>query len=536
MNVDTSNLIERPYQEVVDDLLTSIAGGIVNEPIIFDVKTRAYPLAELASDVRGVTGTLREKDAPAEHQHSFLKHVDFEFDAGLNAVVWVDGGTWPEDDTTFYVDYSRRTSRSPLTDTNIGSVTRTVTEAIGREIATVYQQIQLTYLSAFVDTATGKSLDFVVSILGITRKTKESATGFVTFFRGAGVDGSITIPQGIGLATTKGDVTFQTIEPRTLQRGQPRIDVPVRADDAFRGEKGIVPSGAVTSLSVLVAGIARVNNFEPTILATADETDDQLRLRAKAALRALGKATLAALERVVFENRATIDEVSDPNTINGKASAPGTVMLLVETEAGRFPSLQAQINETRAAGVQTTLVARFVFVEPHIVARITPGLTGPGKDKIKDDIVAALGSYIESLGSGQPALGSELLKAIKNVKDVADAKIVEVLTWRSDIGQPGTDPLVEALVVKLQTVNAQDPDALRTALHEVIDNEAPALLPSGRRIPDRSVVVGANDDGTPTGQPATDGQIEAGKFQVVPPPQFSVVLDMTPAEIVLQES
>src|SRR5262249_41895229 len=206
-----------------------------------------------------------------------------------------------------------------------------------------------------------------------------------------------------------------------------------------------------------------------------------------------------------------LDEVSDPNTINGKASAPGTVALLVETEAGRFPSLQAAVNETRAAGVLTTLVARFVFVEPHIVARITAGLTGPGKDKIKADIIDALGAYIDGLDSGKPATGADLLKAIK-VKDVLEAKIVEVVTWRADIGQPGTDPLVEALVAKVQTINAQDPDALRTAITEVISKDAPALLPSGRRIPDRSLVVGVDDNGQPTGQPATDGQIEAGKF------------------------
>jgi len=541
MNPDTSSLIERPYPEVVDDLLTAMVGGVVNEPIIFDVKTRNYALAEPALDVRGITGTAQmETEAPeapeaSERHYSFQKHVDFEFDAAGNAVVWQDGGTWPQDDTRFYVDYLRRTSRPPLTDINIGSVTRTLGEAIGREIATVYQQIRLAYLSGFIDTATGKSLDYAVAILGVKRKTKDFARGFVTFFRDPAVDGSITIAQGISLSTAKGDVTFQTSELRTLQRGQPRIDAPARADDAFRGDKGVVPAGTITNLAVGIAGIARVNNFEPTILGDEDETDDQLRLRAKAALRGLGKATLAALSEVIFGNRANLEEVSDPNTVNGKASLPGTVTLLIETEPGRFPSLEAAVNRTRAAGVLTTLVARFVYIEPHIVARITPGLTGPGKDKIKNDVMAALGAYVEGLDSGSAATGVELLKAVK-VKDIVDAKFVEVLAWRSDVGQPGTDPLVDALVIALQDVNAQDPDAVRNAIREVIDTKAPALLPSGRRIPDRSVVGGIGDDGKPTGQPATDGQIEAGKFNVAPPPRFSVVLDMEPSDIVLQET
>lgn len=536
MNTNTLNLIERPYAEVVDDLLTAIVGGVVNEPIIFDIKVLLYSLAEPAADIRGITGTIRRKDSSSDEHFTFQKTIDFVFDQGKNAVVWLDGGTRPKDDTPFFVDYFRLQSRSPISDVNIGSVTRTLSEAIGREIATVYQQINLAYLSGFIDTAQGKSLDFVVAILGVVRKTKDFAVGFVTFFRDPAVDGNITIPQDASLATTKGEVTFHTTEPRTLQRGQARIDLPIRADDAFGGDRGIVKAGDITSLALRIAGVARVTNFEPTTLAAQDETDDQLRLRAKAALRALGKATLAALQKAIFDNRGTLDEVSDPNTLNGKASSPGTVTLLVETETGRFPSLQAAVNETRAAGVLTTLVARFVFFEPHITVKGTPNLTGPGKDKIKNDIITALQSYVEGLAPAAPAVGADMLKAISEVKDVSSAKIVDVRAWRADIGQPGSDPLVEALVATLQGVNAQDADALRTAISGVISAEAPALLPSGRRIPDRTVIVGVGDDGKPTGQPATDGQIESGKFQIVPPPQFSVVIDMEAADIALQDS
>jgi hypothetical protein len=536
MNTETLNLIERPYAEVVDDLLTAIVGGVVNEPIIFDVKILLYSLAEPAGDIRGVTGTIRRENSSQDEHFTFQKTVDFNFDQGKNAVAWLPGGTHPKDDTVFYVDYFRSQSHSPLTDINIGSVTRTLSEAIGREIATVYQQINLAYLSGFIDTAEGKSLDFVVAILGVVRKTKDFAVGFVTFFRDPSADGNITSPQEASLSTANGDKTFHTTEPRTLQRGQARIDVPIRADDAFGGDKGIVKAGEITNLALRIAGITRVTNFEPTILAAEDESDVQLRLRAKAALRGLGKATLAALRQAIFENRATLDEVSDPNTVNGKASLPGTVTLLVQTEPGRFPSLQAAVNETRAAGVLTTLVARFVFFEPHITAKITPNLTGPGKDKIKSDIITALQSYVEALDPSAPAVGADMLKAIAQVKDVSSAKIVDVRAWRSDIGQPGTDPLVEALVASLQGVNAQDSDALRTAITGVIADDAPALLPSGRRIPDRTVIVGVGDDGKPTGQPATDGQIEAGKFQIVPPPQFSVVIDMEAADIALQDS
>src|SRR5262249_61609242 len=108
-------------------------------------------------------------------------------------------------ETTFYVDYALPPgdSPSPLTDINVGSVTRTLSEAIGREIATVYEQINRAYLAGYIDTAEGTSLDLVVSILGVTRKPKELAVGLATFFRAAGVDGSITIPAGTVVTATQ---------------------------------------------------------------------------------------------------------------------------------------------------------------------------------------------------------------------------------------------------------------------------------------------------------------------------------------------
>ena len=58
MNAETITLITRPYQEIVDDVLTAIVGGVTNEPIFFDVKADRYPLARPARDVRGITGTV----------------------------------------------------------------------------------------------------------------------------------------------------------------------------------------------------------------------------------------------------------------------------------------------------------------------------------------------------------------------------------------------------------------------------------------------------------------------------------------------
>ena len=165
MNVDTLSLIQRSYGDLVDDLLTSIVGGIVNEPIPFDVKQLRYALAQPAAAVRSVKATIPSADKPgsaAPGLHLFLANIDYTFSARDSSIAWLPKGINPLDGTTFYVDYFRPNTQSPLTDINIGSVTRTLTEAIGREIQTVYQEIYRAYVSGFVDTAQGQSLDHVV--------------------------------------------------------------------------------------------------------------------------------------------------------------------------------------------------------------------------------------------------------------------------------------------------------------------------------------------------------------------------------------
>jgi len=525
MNNETVTLIERPYQEIVDDVLTAIVGGVVNEPIIFDIKSDLYPLAEPAQDIRGITGVAGDR------HHTFLKDVDFLFNAGSNAVEWDSTGTLPDDNTTFQVDYFRLNSRSPLTDINVGSVTRTLSEAISREIATVYNQINLAYLSGFIDTAEGRSLELVVAILGLSRKTKDFAIGLATFFRDTTSSGNITIPEGTLLATAKGDVIFETTQPRTLQQGQVRIDAPFRATEAFKGDKGKVAAGAISLMMQPIAGIARVTNFDATFLGAEDETDAELRLRAKAALRSLGKATLAALSRVIFEGRGKLTEVWDPNGPPDHRSELGSVVLLVEAEPERFASLNTAVQETRAAGVQATLVSRYVFFKPRIFATIAPGLTAAGKLKVQDEMIAALQAYVDGLGSAQPAEGAKLLEAVQGVEDVNEAIIVDVIVWKSDLGRPAAESLVDVLVTAVQGAGA-DIDLLRLAISSAVAM-TPPLVPTNTRIPDRSLLQALD------GSPATDEQIEAGEFQIIAQVDGQpgwVVLDIEPADIVLQES
>lgn len=248
------------HQRILGDLLTSLVGGVltsvvggaVNEPIRFDLKVLTYRLAEPASALRSIEGT--SSGLP----RTFLVAIDFVFSGtASNTVAWLDEGTKPDGDTTFFVDYLGVESRSPLSDLKVGSVTRALAEAVARELATLYEQLNLTYQSA-----RGRHL--------LPRPR-------------AGLQHHH--PAGTRLVTTDGSVVFVSMQPRTLQSGQVRIDVPVRADVGFAGKAGLVDAGTITETSHPVAGIGRVANLEPTtIRRAANESDDELRLRARAAL------------------------------------------------------------------------------------------------------------------------------------------------------------------------------------------------------------------------------------------------------------
>ncbi|MFN8496348.1 MAG: baseplate J/gp47 family protein [Anaerolineae bacterium] len=537
MNGATLNLIERPYAEVVDDILTAIVGGVVNEPIFFDVKEDRYPLAKPASGVRSITGARTPPGASDAQHVAFQNGQDFDFDGASNSVTWRKNGARPDDETTFYVDYFLRDASPPLTDINVGSVTRTLSEAISVEIATVYQQINQAYLAGFIDTASGKSLDLVVSILGVTRKTPEYAQGVETFYRDAAVQGAVTIAEGLGLSTDKG-VTFVTAELRTLQRGQVRIDVPIRATDASKGPAGQVGPNTITTLAQPLAGIGRVTNLEATQLGAEAETDEQLRARARAVLRGLGKATLAALVQALFDARANLLEVWDPNGGPGKTPpAPGMVTLLIDTPPERFADAQSRVEETRAAGVLATLVAKYIFFRPRLVIRAARSdLTPDGKLKLIGQVIEALSGVADKLTAGQPALGKDLLDAVKKVDDVAKdganaPRFVDVMAWQSDIGQPAAATLVNSLVDAVSATPG-DPNSLRAAFTRILSDSGP-VAPTSSRLPARNLVQMAAP-GRSGG--ATDEDIAAGQFQVTTPdPTWTVVLDMDPSDVFIAE-
>ncbi|VTR92934.1 Uncharacterized protein OS=Spirochaeta sp. JC202 GN=JY97_14255 PE=4 SV=1: Baseplate_J [Gemmata massiliana] len=495
MSTVTQAALAHSYGDIVTDILTRMVGGIANEPIRFAEGVARYALTRPTAQVFTVTGLVRPVDGDGQ-PYTFVDGGDFAFDPATNEIVWSDSkdAHLPQDDTDFYVDYRPIDASSPLDDVSVGSVTRILSEAIGREISILYDRLKDVYLSAFVDTATGGDLDRVVAILGVSRRGADARVGEATFFGVAGRRDAVNIPVGTAVSTVKGD-RFLTTESRVLQASQSSIDVPIRAEKAT-----LAAAGEITKLVITIPGIASVRNRDALTPPEKKESDDELRTRAKGYLRSIGKATRKALEAAISEAGGTLADFADPNTAPPDKlppTAPGVVRLVVNCPADKLAAVKQAIGETRAAGVLTVFGLAQVLIRPRLKVNVARPLTPKRRAELLDAIVSALRQIVTAVPPGESPVGKDLLDQLKaRVPEVQAARFADLMAWTID--------------------------------------------DTGKRTQarDRIQAVPNPDATSPAPVPATDDDVEAGAFQVSttlggnPVP---LALEIQPTDILLLE-
>jgi uncharacterized phage protein gp47/JayE len=167
--------VKKSYNDIRDSILAQITKGVINEQYIHDIYRTRYKLANTP-----VKSIVKVEGVVNGARRIFREGVDYKLAGDM--LEWLPNGDKPDDKTPFYVNYIFGTP-SGITDINPGSVVRTIVEAVSREIEFLYEQLNKVYLAGFIDTASGSALDLVVSLLGISRKPPEHATGKVTFGR-----------------------------------------------------------------------------------------------------------------------------------------------------------------------------------------------------------------------------------------------------------------------------------------------------------------------------------------------------------------
>ncbi|MGD8960689.1 MAG: hypothetical protein PVI27_12650, partial [Desulfobacteraceae bacterium] len=181
----------RPYPEVLDNLLTGILGGVTAEAHPFPPSTAGGPPYRYALEKPPVSRVISVYGSRNDQPVTFKADADYQLGADAQSLEWLPGAQLPDDGSLFHVNYLPRSAATPLDDIVVGSVTRTLAEAIGLEIARLYAQLEAVYQSGFIDSATGRALENVVALLGISRIQAGRFSGEVEFTRADGSHGSI---------------------------------------------------------------------------------------------------------------------------------------------------------------------------------------------------------------------------------------------------------------------------------------------------------------------------------------------------------
>jgi uncharacterized phage protein gp47/JayE len=319
-------------------------------------------------------------------------------------------------------------SKGLITDRNVGGVTRTLVEAYARELATLYESMHNVYESGFVDTAGGKSLDFVVSILDIERIDAEQAVGAATFARQTPAQGDIAIVKGTVITGQRHSAEeevpfFETTANRTLQQGSTSVEVPIRARD--RGEAGLVGPNELTVLPRPIVGIETVFNREATTLRVRQETDQELRERARNALRNTGKATADALEFAL--RRMGVESVEIIDQPGGKV---GEIEIYVDGKALDDDQRQAEIktiiNSTKAAGIKAHLYTAdriHIFLKLRLTLK-QPVMVPEELQNILEDVAGRIEAYVASLGLGERVRKNGFVAAAMGNSEVVEVEFL----------------------------------------------------------------------------------------------------------------
>ena len=253
----------------------------------------------------------------------------------------------------------RPSADAPLTDRNVGSLTRTLGEAFARELAVLRKQLELVYDSAFIDTAEGCALDMVVALLGIERKAarlRQSAPCASSATRRRPAD--IFIPEGTRVSTSLAlpagggkprPVSFVTTADRDAAPG-PARRWRRRSARRSRGPRGVVDAGTITVIDQTILGIGGVANDAPTVFGAAGESDAELRRRAKTVAERAGRATPRALTNALTGIAGLRRTTSRSSRSCSSGPAWSQVFVARRPEPSRWPLRCEQAHPRHARG------------------------------------------------------------------------------------------------------------------------------------------------------------------------------------------
>ena len=447
------SFIDRSYPDIVRDVLTNLTQGVTREIHRVDYDADARPIVvpdialerrpvRRASFVQGVIEAADPGDPPVPYIFTANDYDLVGDEPGatdLHSIRFRPFGRKPAPGTDIAVNYYPRTTDPvPVNDLNVGSVVRTVLEAVSREMALLYTQLNAVYESAFLETATAESLDRVVALLGYRRFRAGRPAGSVIFRRRPGSAGSITIPAGTPITDAADTIRYETVETRTMLAGESVAEVRVRGAAESTPP---IDAGQLSVIQRAIAGLDTVTNERPTSRVNEEETDEELRARARDALLAANKGTLESIRFGLLQ----LPEVRDVSLDEFPNGVPGELRVNVVLADGNGsstlpPEVLERIEELRPAGIRIVSgAADSVNVTARVALTLAGASLAPAEiEEVREGVRRVLIEQVGGKGVGERIRNRPLTSAL-----LADTRIIDAAVSLGALGEtpaaPGAD-------------------------------------------------------------------------------------------------
>lgn len=422
----------RTYEQIARDLLTTLTGGTVRESLTAPAEGQLLAPAKLRNrPVRRVSfleGTISVGVGAAARELPYrFTDADFELvasngDGTKDAIAFRKGGRTPVPGSELTLNYYPvQTDPVPLTDLNVGSVTRTLLETFARELALAYLNLQRVYDSAFLDSATASSLDKVVALVGVSRLAAGHPVAKVRFTRGPGAPGRITVPAGTALTDGQGN-RYLTLVEITLEPNETTRDVQAAGESTATP---VVTAGALTRSEITIAGISAVANPDPARALASAESDDDLRRRARGALHGVVRGTSDALRFSLL----SIPGVKDVAIVEEPNGVPGEIRIDVayagDADDAARTLVARTIEQVKPAGVRVLsqeAARRRVDVRVQLTLA-GQGLAGAELDALESSLQGRLTDFLRAVPPGGSVRRAQLAALALQDTRIVDAQL-----------------------------------------------------------------------------------------------------------------
>lgn len=324
-----------------------------------------------------------------------------------------------------------------------------------------WMDIESSYFSAFVSTATGSSLDRVGTLMGVSRELQQQAEVSVTFTGTVGY----TIPTGFAVSTND-NLVFHTLSDATITNDG---TVAVMAQCEETGEIGNVDAGEINIIVNPVSDVTSVINYNAASGGKDKENDAEFRERMLEGLGTTKGSTIDAMLVAILELKGVMSAAIISNDTDEAVGGRPAHSFEAFVYGGTQGEIANAIFEKKPIGIQSlgTLETSIndVAGNPHIIKFSRPTmkqvyvkatLNITDQFSTTDDVQTAIIKYIGGLDADQAyyyglkmhetCVYTKLLQEIMNVGEITDCTLqvsTNGTTWETTNITADTNEVLE---------------------------------------------------------------------------------------------